>query len=195
MSDSTPGVHALLLASGRGVRFDASGRVNKLCQPLAGGISIIAASAANLIKAGLPVTLVAPRDARLVKALSGIDVTWCENAEPLRGMGHSIALGVLSNEKASGWLVALGDMPFIQVQTIQALIDAAEGSEAPIVAPYYRGKRGHPVVFARSMKEHLERLDGEAGARSVLENQLITQVDTNDYGILRDIDRPQDLQQ
>lgn len=195
MSEPATGVQALLLASGRGSRFDASGRINKLCQRLPNGTTVIAASAANLLLAGLPVMLVAPHDARLVEALEGIDVTWCENPEPARGMGHSIALGALFAPDASGWLVALGDMPFVRANTIQRIVTALAQPGTSVAAPYYRGERGHPVGFARSMKTSLEGLDGDAGARSVLQDHAIARVETDDYGILRDIDRPQDLQQ
>jgi molybdenum cofactor cytidylyltransferase len=193
MPEPRVGVAALLLASGRGSRFDATGRLNKLCQLLPDGRPVIAASAANLLAAGLSVTVVAPSDPRLASALAALELNWCENLEPDRGMGHSIALGVSSTAHAAGWLIALADMPYISPHTIAQVAMAIQ--TVAIAAPCYRGERGHPVAFSTAMKQSLEDLDGDAGARSVLQDRLVTLVETDDCGILRDIDRPQDLQQ
>jgi len=75
-------VVALLLASGRGSRFDATGRLNKLVQRLPDGHSVIGRSAARLLAAGLEVTVVAPHDPQLVQALDGANVLWCTNEAP-----------------------------------------------------------------------------------------------------------------
>jgi molybdenum cofactor cytidylyltransferase len=184
---------ALLLASGRGARFDPSGQQNKLVQRLPDGHSVIARSAYRLIEAGLAVTVVAPADERLFKALDGAPVSWCNNEAPEQGMGHSIALGVKASPFAAGWIIALADMPFILASTIARVASALGSSSAPIVAPYFDNQRGHPVAFAASMRDRLGALRGDQGARAILASELIYRVDTDDYGILRDIDRPQDL--
>jgi molybdenum cofactor cytidylyltransferase len=190
---STTGVVALLLASGRGARFDPTGRINKLVQRLPDGQSVIGRSTARLIAAGLAVTVIAPKDPRLVQALDGANVTWCENPAPERGMGASLALGVRATAQASAWLVALADMPFILPETIQKVASAILLEGTRIAAPYYDGDRGHPVAFCAALGLELGQLDGDAGARALLEKEPILKVETGDYGILRDIDRPQDL--
>jgi molybdenum cofactor cytidylyltransferase len=184
---------ALLLASGRGARFDPSGRENKLVQRLPDGHTVIARSACRLLEAGLAVTVVAPDDERLVKALDGAPVSWCNNLTPEQGMGHSIALGVKATPLAAGWIIALADMPFILATTIAQVASALDSSMAPIVAPYYDNERGHPVAFAASMRDRLSQLGGDQGARAMLAAEPIYRIDTDDYGILRDIDRPEDL--
>ena len=184
---------ALLLASGRGSRFDPSGQQNKLVQRLPDGHTIIARSAYRLLEAGLAVTIVAPADERLIRALDGQPVSWCTNDTPEQGMGHSIALGVRATSLAAGWIIALADMPFILATTIAQIADALATSKAPIVAPYFDNERGHPVAFAASMRERLSLLGGDQGARAMLAAEPIHRVDTDDYGILRDIDRPEDL--
>jgi molybdenum cofactor cytidylyltransferase len=184
---------ALLLASGRGARFDPTGRQNKLVQRLSDGHTVIARSAYRLLEAGLAVVVVAPADERLIKALDGAQVSWCDNQTPERGMGHSIALGVKAAPLAAGWLIALADMPFILSTTIARVATALGSSQASVVAPYFDHQRGHPVAFAASMRDRLSQLDGDQGARAILACEPIYRVETDDYGILRDIDRPQDL--
>lgn len=184
---------ALLLASGRGARFDPSGRANKLLQRLPDGHTVIARSAYRLLEAGLAVTVVAPADERLVKALDGAPVSWCINDTPEHGMGHSIALGVKATPLAAGWIIALADMPFILAATIAQVASALDSAMAPIVAPYFDNERGHPVAFAATLRDRLSQLCGDQGARAMLSAEPIYRIDTDDYGILRDIDRPEDL--
>ena len=66
---------------------------------------------------------------------------------------------------------------------------------APIAAPCYRQQRGHPVGFAAGMREELENLHGDQGARSVLQRhrQAMRLLEVDDPGILADIDTPRDL--
>lgn len=184
---------ALLLASGKGSRFDPSGSKNKLCERLANGSTVLATSAANLLAAGLEVVVVAPEDERLRAAVAESRITWCANPDPALGMGHSIAIGVRATRSARAWLVALGDMPFIAPATIGAVLQALEDGTALIAAPEIGGVRGHPVAFSRALYDELLALSGDAGGKALFARHAVTAVRTDDYGILRDIDRPDDL--
>jgi molybdenum cofactor cytidylyltransferase len=110
------------------------------------------------------------------------------------GMGHSLAAGVRGSENANGWLLALADMPFVLPQTIGRVAEVlTEGGS--IVAPSHLGRRGHPVGFARMWFERLCMLDGDIGARHLLdahadELQLLS---CDDPGVCRDVDTPDDL--
>ena len=121
----------ILLAAGRGRRFDPSGARNKLLQPLAGGEAVVAASARTLLSI-LPrvIAVVPPADGGVAQALRalGCDVTVCDDAD--RGMAASLVHAVRhSLPAAQGWLVALGDMPHVQPATIAALCDARAGGQ------------------------------------------------------------------
>ncbi len=61
--------------------------------------------------------------------------------------------------------------------------------------PYYRERRGHPVLFPRSMFSDLLQLSGDTGARDLLEQleSTILQIDVNDEGIFFNVNRPADL--
>ncbi len=190
-----PGVVALLLASGKGSRFDPSGARNKLLQLLPNGSTVIGSSVAHLIAAGLPVTVVAPDDPALRAALAHYPVTWCINRQPELGMGASLALAVSQTAKARGWLVALADMPFIQPASILAVATAMDPEDDPIIAPFLGEHRGHPVGFDARLYPELVKLSGEAGARQLFERLPVRRIALHDYGILRDIDRPDDLLQ
>ncbi|MEX2326091.1 MAG: nucleotidyltransferase family protein, partial [Pseudomonadales bacterium] len=59
----------------------------------------------------------------------------------------------------------------------------------------YNGKPGHPVLFDRAYFDELELLEGDVGAKSVIDahpDKVIT-VEVDDENIFRDIDTPDDL--
>ncbi|MGD8207277.1 MAG: nucleotidyltransferase family protein [Thiohalocapsa sp.] len=181
---------ALLLAAGTGTRFGG----DKLVAPLSDGTPLVLATARALLAAGCEVLAVA-RDgsdaARLLAPLPGVRVVVC--ADSALGMGHSLAAGVRASPGAPGWLVALGDMPFIRPQTIAAVAGALR-HRGSLVAPSRSGRRGHPVGFGRAWRSELLALSGDAGARDLLDRHRegMTLIETDDPGIHRDLDRPDD---
>lgn len=190
-------ITGILLAAGRGRRFDPQGRRNKLLQTLPGGDLVVVASARRLLSVCARVVAVVPPDgggvAATLRAL-GCDVTVCPDADA--GMGLSLAHAVrysLQGDAAShGWLVALGDMPFVEPSTLQALADAIAAG-AGIAAPLFDGRRGNPVAFGAIHRDALLILDGDQGARRLLTTCPVTPIEVLDPGILRDIDSPDDL--
>ena len=181
----------ILLAGGSAARFGS----DKLLHPLPDGTPIAVASARNLIAAVPRVVAVvrtgAPDLERALRA-AGAEVTVCERAA--EGMGVTLAHAVRASGDASGWIVALADMPFIRPETIRRVVEAVTGG-ASIAAPHYRGERGHPVGFARTFRGALEQLVGDAGAREIVKANpaALARVAVDDPGAVRDIDTPADL--
>jgi molybdenum cofactor cytidylyltransferase len=66
---------------------------------------------------------------------------------------------------------------------------------ADMAAPVYQGQRGHPVGFSHAMRAGLEALDGDRGARTLLEQHAarLSLFEVNDPGCLADVDTPDDL--
>ena len=184
----------ILLAAGRGRRFDPSGDRNKLLQALPGGEPVVVASARALL-AVLPrvIAVVPPQDGGVADALRalGAEVTTCPEADS--GMAASLVHAIKhSLPGADAWLVALGDMPFVAPRTLRALLDALAAG-AGIAAPVHGGRRGNPVAFGAVHLPALLALEGEHGARGLLKSAQVTGVEVVDPGILRDIDTPSDL--
>lgn len=177
----------ILLAAGRSHRFGS----DKLLHPLAGGMPMALASAGALRTLPRVLAVVRPDNEPLTAlfAAHGIETVVAEHAAA--GMGASLAAGVAAAAGASGWLVALADMPFIRPQTVARIADALRGGAA-LAAPSYRGRRGHPVGFSASYREELTSLRGDEGARALLQRQAgnLVLVDCDDAAVLVDIDRP-----
>lgn len=186
--------HAILLAAGRGRRFDPEGQVSKLHQELQDGVSVIEQSAQHLISV-LPQCHIVTRNANdwpphfLTQFASAITI--CPDAG--LGMAHSLVWGAQQLPPAcDAVIIALADMPFVKSSTIKAIAAALQNG-AQIVVPVYQGQRGNPVGFAKSLFVELQQLQGDQGARALLKSHSVFEVDVDDAGILRDIDTPEDL--
>lgn len=184
-------IAAILLAAGAGARFGG----DKLLHPLEDGVAIAAHAARNLL-AATPDVIAVVRwgDFPLYDMLEqeGCQVTMFQGAE--RGMGASLAHGVAQARGADGWVVALADMPRIAPGTISSVIDALQRG-ALIAAPVRKGERGHPVGFGAALRDELLALDGDEGARAVLERHRdsVRLIECDDPGILFDVDRKSDI--
>lgn len=118
-----------------------------------------------------------------------VNVAWEE------GMGASIRAGVAASSPASdGYLIALGDLPLVQPNTIQKLIQQfyLQKAQTPILQPVFAGKRGHPVLFDGRYRAALETCKGDEGARQVLQGYAKNRFEypSQDEGILLDVDTP-----
>jgi len=185
-------IAGILLAAGAGSRFGGE----KLLHPMDDGVAIAAHAARNLLAAAPDVVAVVRwGDFPLYEMLEeeGCQVTMFQRAG--RGMGASLAHGIGQARGADIWVIALADMPRIAPGTIRKII-AEVRKGARIAAPVFRGERGHPVAFDSSLRDELLALDGDQGARAVLERHAAETalVDCDDPNVLYDIDRKTDLQ-
>ena len=186
-------IQVVLLAAGQSQRFGGA----KLMQPLPSGVWVGVQSAALYRHLGLPVLAVVREEhLALQQQLQTLGVKRVIHPDPNAGMGTSLALGVQQSSDADGWLIALADMPFIQAQSIRALVKTLHSTtDKCMVAPFYQGQRGHPVGFSQEYGESLRRLTGDQGASSIIkaEQVLLRSVDVSDAGVVQDIDYPTDL--
>jgi len=160
----------IVLASGRGERFLASGGAGSKLQAVLAGKPVLQHTLAAVQASGLP---------------------WHLEDSGQAGMGDSIAAAVRSTPDAAGWLILPGDLPLIQSQTLLAVATALQAHG--VVLPSYRGQRGHPVGFARECRQALLELSGEQGALGVVRSRPAFELPVADAGCVHDIDTLDDL--
>lgn len=107
------------------------------------------------------------------------------------GMGDSISAAIAAQPDHRGWLVVLGDMPFVLPQTLVRMIGAVD--ETMISVPVQGSAFGHPVAFGRRFGMSLMALSGERGARGLFKPGLVREVVVEDPGVLWDVDVPDAL--
>jgi len=113
------------------------------------------------------------------------------------GMGRSISVGMAAVPPGTqAVLVGLADMPDVQSATISSLVDLWRfWAPRQIVSPVHASRRGHPVLFGAEHFDALKALTGDIGARKLLAShpELQAMLLTQDPGVLRDIDTPEDV--
>ena len=161
----------LVLASGRGERFTASGGGTHKLQADLGGKAVLE---------------------RTLDAVRASGLRWHLEDVGHPGMGDSIAAAVRATRSASGWMVLPADLPLVQPHTL--LQFARAPMRGTVLLPTVEGQRGHPVRFAPACGNSLENLEGNQGAAPVVRAQAATEMIVDDVGCVMDIDTVDDLQ-
>ncbi len=163
------GIAAIILAAGESARIPQK---NKLLLPLSGHPLVRIVYETVLSGGCRPVIVVTGFDeANIRRVLKDTEAVFAFNPEWREGMSASVKRGIEALPQAtSGVLIALGDMPFIGESTVVKLrtVFESEGGDK-IVFPVKDGRRGHPVLFPRRLFADLANLDGDRGARKLLQ--------------------------
>jgi len=107
-----------------------------------------------------------------------------------------VALRYLERLPVSAALVALVDHPAITRGVVERLLERFEARHPLILIPTFQGRRGHPVLFARSLFQELLEAPLDQGARFVVQRHAaeVDLMETEEEGILLDIDDPADYE-
>jgi molybdenum cofactor cytidylyltransferase len=168
----------LILASGRGERFLASGGATHKLQALLGGKTVLQHTLDAVKSSGLP---------------------WHLEDAGHPGMGDSIAAAVSKTQDANGWLILPADLPLVQPSTLLKVAEALQANE--VVQPCFvddveQGgveQCGHPVGFGAVCQQNLLNLRENKGAASVIKAYVAMKLIVKDVGIVTDIDTVDDL--
>jgi molybdenum cofactor cytidylyltransferase len=120
------------------------------------------------------------------------------NEEYEKGMSSSLKKGVLNISKDSeAFAIFLADMPLIKEESIEKVINEFNERSCLIVAPIFNKVIGHPVIFHRNLIPEIINLEGDIGAKKVIEKYKDEAcfIEVNDEGVLIDIDTPKDLEE
>jgi len=184
---------AVVPAAGSAERFGGK----KLLVPI-DGEPLLDRTISALLNGGVDqIIVVVPPDAEDLKhdvnAFSDPRVWPVVNPDPSRGMFSSLQAGMAEAE-GDALVVLPADMPYVQSGTVAVLLDAF-ASRPAIVSPRYEGKRGHPVILPPALRDEIRAAEPTITLHDVLKRHpdLRVDVDVQDRGVVRDVDRVSDL--
>lgn len=171
--------------------------VNKLLLEVEGE-PMIRRVARRATDAGLsPLVVVLGHEPRRVQAaLQGIDCIFAENAAFTGPTSGSLHAGLRAlDEQVPAAVVLLGDMVRVSTPMVEALLAAAERSDAPLVVSRYgaEGVLAPPLLFRRALWPELLAWHGEGCGKAVVNAHRAEAVMVDwPEDSLRDIDTPAD---
>jgi len=187
-------ISAIILAAGESKRMGEPKQLMPFGQStiLEKAIDNLLSSAVNEI-----IVVLGYKAEEVLKTIATKPVKIAINPDYKQGMSTSIIAGLsLIARQAQAVMLALGDQPLVDSQTINQLIEEFYNHDKGIVVPTYHGKRGHPVIFAIKYKQKLLGLTGDIGGREVIKDHPddILEVAVDSESVISDIDTRADYQ-
>ncbi|WP_209090780.1 nucleotidyltransferase family protein [Agrobacterium tumefaciens] len=190
-------VAAVILAAGKASRMGEGGGHKLLAE--FDGEPLVRRAAKTALSSDVIFVIVVTGHRRneIEAALLGLEVTAIYNPEFASGMASSLIAGysAAAARGVDGVLVMLADMPGVTVGDLNALISSFRQSFGQvIIRAVSRGKRGNPVILPKSLKDSIMQLEGDVGARHLLETSgtLVIDLDIGEAARL-DVDTPEEV--
>jgi molybdenum cofactor cytidylyltransferase len=190
-----PDLGIVVLAAGRASRMGEGGPHKLLAE--FDGEALVRRVVRQAVEAACgPVFVVTGhRSTEIAAALSGLDVELVDNPAYATGMAGSLRAGLVAAEAAGlpAIMVLLADMPNVATDDIRRMATTLRRADAPaIIRAVADGQRGNPVILPAHTFEALKALEGDIGARAVIENAGIPVIDVEIGAAARlDVDTPE----
>ena len=187
-------ISAILLAAGQ------SKRMGELKQLMPFGRSTIVGQAVDNLLGSAVVEVIVVMGYKaedVIKAIAAKPIRMVINPEYEQGMSTSIIAGLnLVHGGAQGVMLAMGDQPLVNSETINILIEEFCNHDKGIAVPTYQGRRGHPIIFAIKYKKQLLKLKGDVGGRQIIKDNPddVLEVAVDSESIVADFDTTDDYQ-
>jgi molybdenum cofactor cytidylyltransferase len=189
VSERANPVAVVIVGAGAGTRFGGP----KAAATLSDGRRFLDAIVETAKSAGLdPVIAVLPPG---VAAPEGVRVVVNAKPELEQIVSARLGLAQLTSAPVTAALLWPVDHPFVNLESVLAILDAARRTGARIVVPVHESRRGHPAWFHRDTWRELMTVQ-DGGARAVIraDASRVSEVEVPDRGVLRDIDTKADLE-
>ena len=178
-------ISAILLAAGQSKRMNGENKLTKEIK----GIPLIKHSVRNILASSIgELIIVLGHQKKIVEKVidKNEKIKFVFNKDFESGMASSIKAGLNHlSEDTEAFFICLGDMPMVNKDIFNLLIKSKNNRE--IIVPTYKNKQGNPILFSKSMKKKIMTIEGDIGAKKILElnKDKILNIQTNDQSIIK----------
>jgi molybdenum cofactor cytidylyltransferase len=133
----------------------------------------------------------------IMKTINFSGIKTIINIDYAKGQSTSLIKGLKAvSPSSAGAMFLLSDQPLITAAIINHMITAFQATDAPIIIPFCKGRRGNPVIISRALFPKLSSLSSDTGARVIFDEykNSIEKVDIENDAILFDVDTPMDYE-
>ena len=191
-------ISTILLAAGQSLRMNGE---NKLTKEI-NGIPLIERTIKNILASAVDeLIIVLGHEKNLLKSIIGINkkIKFTYNKDFEKGMSSSIKVGLNEiSKKSQAFFISLGDMPNINQNIYNKLIKSMNGynkklkpiHKKEIIIPTFEGQEGNPVLFSKFMKNKIMSIEGDVGAKKIIElnRTKVLNVPFKNKGVILDFD-------
>ncbi len=186
----------IVLAAGKSERYGK----NKLLEKV-GDKTIIkkVVEEALMSKADRVFVVVGYEADKIIDELRNLKVTFVYNVNYEEGMSSSVKAGVLTAKTYGATAVAIlpADNLLITHNVIDKVIEKFKETNAEIVVPSYKGRRGHPILLNMKIYYDIMNISEETqGLKYVVRKyrDKIVEVPVDSPEIFIDVDTPEDME-
>jgi len=186
-------ISAILLTAGQSKRMDGENKLTKEIQ----GVPLIKHSVKNILASSVDeLIIVLGHQKEIIEKLidKNEKIKFVFNKDFESGMASSIKTGIDNlSDKTEAFFICLGDMPMVSHNIYNQLIKSKDNKE--IIVPTYKGQQGNPVLFSILMKDKIMNIEGDLGAKKILEanKDKILNLAINDEGVIKNYNSVNDF--
>jgi len=193
----------ILLAAGQSKRMEGENKLTKKIN----GIPLIKYSVKNILGSAVDeLVIVVGFESEIIKSIidKNKKIKFVYNKDFKNGISSSIKKGLeqISN-KTKNFFISLGDMPKVNQNIYNKLIKTKNKynkklnleNKKEIIIPTYEGKKGNPILFSNFMKEKIINIEGDIGAKKIIElnEKKVLNVPFKSNGVILDFDTKLDF--
>ena len=196
-------ISAILLAAGQSSRMNGENKLSKEID----GIPLIKYAIKNILGSSVDeLIIVLGYERKVIESLIDINkktkIIFNKNFKD--GIASSIKAGIGKiSKKSDAFFICLGDMPNVNQNIYNKLIKTRSKynkklkieHKKEIIIPTNQGQKGNPVLFSKFMKDKFKNIEGDFGAKKIIElyEQKILNVPIDNDGINLDFDTKEDF--
>jgi len=196
-------ISSILLAAGESKRMQGE---NKLIKEI-NGMALVKHSIKNILGSAIDEIIIVLghegiKIENIIEKNKKIKIIYNENYKI--GISSSIKVGLNHiSKKSEAFFICLGDMPDVNQNIYNKLIKTRYNynkklipkKKKEIIIPILDEKEGNPILFSKFMKKEIMNIDGDIGAKNIIEKNKdkILYVPIKSSGIILDFDTKEDF--